>query len=259
MSAAISGDGNIALIGAGLEDSAASNSGSVYVFTRNGSVWTEEQKLVASDGMIDDWFGSDLALNYDGTIALIVCEYDDDKGNNTGSVYVYSRSGSVWTYVKKLYTSDPVIEWKISYITMSGDSKTVMMGSSLSDDKGTDTGAVYVFGDTSYKPSRLNYEGLVEYTEFYPRDGKAGASNFGASCALSHDAKHALIGAAKDSNKGTNTGAVYYYIRENGAWIFQEKFYSPDAIAVDYFGISVAVNSDASIAIVGAYGRDAIS
>jgi len=252
MSAAISGDGNIALIGAGLEDSTASNSGSVYVFTRNGSVWTEEQKITTSDGMIDDWFGSDVALNYDGTIALIVCEYDDDKGNNTGSVYVYSRSGSVWTYVKKLYTSDPVIEGKISYITMSGDSKTVMIGSSLSDDKGTDTGAVYVFGDTSYKPSRLNYEGLVEYTEFYPRDGKAGVSNFGSAIAVSYDAKHALVGAHFDSDKGTQAGAVYYYIRENGTWIFQEKFYAPDTVTDDRFGLSVAVNKTADIAIIGA-------
>lgn len=256
MSAAISGDGNIALIGAGLEDSTASNSGSVYVFTRNGSIWTEEQKLTASDGMIDDWFGSDVTLNYDGTIALIVCENDDDKGNNTGSVYVYSRSGSVWTYVKKLYTSDPVIEGKISYITMSGDSKTVMMGSSSSDDKGTDTGAVYVFGDTSYKPSRLNYEGLVEYTEFYPKDGKAGASNFGSAIAVSYDAKHALVGAHFDSDKGTQAGAVYYYIRENGTWIFQEKFHAPDGISYDEFGINIALNADASIALVGAHGRD---
>lgn len=256
MSAAISGDGTIALIGAGLEDSAASNSGSVYVFTREGDTWTQQQKLIASDGMIDDWFGSDLVLNYDGTIALIICQKDDDKGTDTGSVYVYSRSGSVWTYVKKLYSSDPVNTNSLSYVAVSGDSKTVMIGSSLSDDKGTDTGAVYVFGDNSYKPSRLNYEGLVEYTEFYPKDGKAGASNFGASCALSHDAKHALVGAFKDNDKGTETGAVYYYIRENGTWIFQEKFYSPDAIANDYFGISVAVNSDASIAIVGARGRD---
>lgn len=256
MAAAISGDGNIALIGAGLEDSSASNSGSIYVFTRSGNVWTEQQKLVASDGMIDDWFGSDVALNYDGTIALIVCEYDDDKGNNTGSVYVYSRSGSVWTYVKKLYTSDPVIEGKITYVTMSGDNKTVMIGSSSSDDKGTDTGAVYVFGDTSYKPSRLNYEGLVEYTEFYPRDGKAGATNFGASCALSHDAKHALIGAHWDNDKGSIAGAVYYYIRENGTWIFQEKFHAPDGISNDEFGINVALSADASIALVGAHGRD---
>ena len=256
MSAAISGDGTIALIGAGLEDSAASNSGSVYVFTREGDTWTQQQKLIASDGMIDDWFGSDLVLNYDGTIALIICQKDDDKGTDTGSVYVYSRSGSVWTYVKKLYSSDPVNTNSLSYVAVSGDSKTVMIGSSLSDDKGTDTGAVYVFGDNSYKPSRLNYEGLVEYTEFYPKDGKAGASNFGASCALSHDAKHALVGAFKDNDKGTEAGAVYYYIRENGTWIFQEKFYSPDTIESDYFGISVAVNSDASIAIVGAYGRD---
>lgn len=255
MAAAISGDGNTALIGAGLEDSSASNSGSIYVFTRSGDVWTEQQKLVAFDGMIDDWFGSDVALNYDGTIALIVCQKDDDKGTNTGSVYVYSRSGSVWTYVKKLYVSDPVTTNAMSYVAVSGDSKTVMIGSSLSDDKGTDTGAVYVFGDTSYKPSRLNYEGLIEYTEFYPKDGKADASNFGMSCALSHDAKHALIGAGWDSDKGTKAGAVYYYIRENGTWIFQEKFHAPDGISNDDFGISVALNADASIALVGALNR----
>lgn len=256
MGAAISGDGNIMLVGAGPEDSAASNSGTVYVFTRQGDVWTEQQKIIAHDGMIDDWFGSDIALNYDGTIAFIIARNDDDKGSNTSSVYVYSRSGTTWTYIKKLYSSDPVAEERFDYVAVSGDNKTVMVGASSSADKGTMAGAVYVFGDTSYKPSRLKYEGLVEYTEFYPKDGKAGVSNFGLGCALSHDAKHALVGAARDSDKGTDTGAVYYYIRENGTWIFQEKFYSPDAVASDFFGVSVALNADASVALVAASGRD---
>lgn len=256
MAGALSGDGTIALIGAGLEDSSALNSGSVYVFTRNGSIWTEQQKLVAHDGMIDDWFGSEIALNYDGTIALIICRNDDDKGNNTGSVYVYSRSGSTWSYVKKLYASDPVHDNSLTYVAISGDNKTVLIGAASNDDKASNAGAVYVFGDTSYKPSRLNYEGLVEYMEFYPRDGKAGASNFGMSCALSHDAKHALVGAGWDSDKGTKAGAVYYYTRENGTWFFQEKIYAPDGVSDDYFGISVALNQDATIALIGAHGRD---
>jgi hypothetical protein len=84
--ASLSGD--TALIGAIGDDDNGNESGSVYVFTRTGSTWTQQQKLVASDGAAGDYFGFG---SLDGDTAFIGAPYDDDNGVDSGSVYVFTR------------------------------------------------------------------------------------------------------------------------------------------------------------------------
>jgi len=79
--------------------------GSVYVFVRSGSTWTQQAKLTASDGAAYDEFGSSVSIS--GNLALI----GSPRGNNganvdQGSAYVFVRSGSSWTQQAKLTASD---------------------------------------------------------------------------------------------------------------------------------------------------------
>ncbi|MCA9622014.1 MAG: hypothetical protein KC731_23485 [Myxococcales bacterium] len=75
--------------------------GSVYVFERVGSVWTETQKLVAGDGDADDSFGYGLALQ--GNTLAVGAPYDDLSGfMEPGSAYVFTRVGSTWLGQQKL-------------------------------------------------------------------------------------------------------------------------------------------------------------
>ena len=78
----VSIDGDYALIGAYYDDTAK---GSAYVFKRDGTIWTEEQKLTASDGAIGDGFGWSVSI--DGEYALIGA-YGDDAIK--GSAYVFT-------------------------------------------------------------------------------------------------------------------------------------------------------------------------
>ena len=55
-------EGDTAFIGASYADGQAVNSGAVYVFRRSGGVWNQEAKLIASDGVYGDQFGSSVAL-----------------------------------------------------------------------------------------------------------------------------------------------------------------------------------------------------
>ena len=71
-------DGDTALIGAHLDDDNGDDSGSAYVFTRTGTTWTQQAKLLASDGAADDYFGCSVSLS--GDTALIGAPYDDDNG-----------------------------------------------------------------------------------------------------------------------------------------------------------------------------------
>jgi hypothetical protein len=61
------------------------------VFTRIGTTWTQQQKLLASDGRAGDQFGSSTYV--DGDTAVIGAPYDDDSGMNSGSAYVFTKVG----------------------------------------------------------------------------------------------------------------------------------------------------------------------
>jgi hypothetical protein len=84
-SAALSGD--TALLGAIFDDETGEDSGAGYVFTRSGTGWTEQQKLVASDGTTEDCFGFSVALS--GDRALVGALQSDNNAPYSGSAYVF--------------------------------------------------------------------------------------------------------------------------------------------------------------------------
>jgi hypothetical protein len=107
-SVALSADGNTALIGAYSEDtSPAFNNGAVYMFTRSGSTWTQQQKLVVSDRADSESFGSSVAISSDASTALV--------GNPGNSVSPYVGSGAAHIYAlgrtldNKLYSYDSTL------------------------------------------------------------------------------------------------------------------------------------------------------
>ena len=74
-------------MGAYLDGDNGSNSGSAYIFRLDGTSWVQQQKLLASDGAADDYFGCSVSIS--GDYAIIGALYDDDKGTESGSAYVF--------------------------------------------------------------------------------------------------------------------------------------------------------------------------
>lgn len=107
-SVAISGD--TVVVGAPLDDNQRGvDAGAAYVFVRNGSgQWTQQQKLMASDGHAGDFF-SEHAVAIEGN-TLVVGAYSngnplgDNSGNDDdrGAAYVFTRSGTTWTQQTKI-------------------------------------------------------------------------------------------------------------------------------------------------------------
>lgn len=129
-SVAVSGD--TAIIGA-YSDAVGANSlqGSAYVFVRSGTTWTEQAKLVASDGALGDQFGISVSISGD---AAAIGAIGDDVNANTdqGSVYVFTRLGSAWTQQQKLTgTSGAAGDTVGSSVSISGDK--IAVGAPLSD------------------------------------------------------------------------------------------------------------------------------
>ena len=79
--------------------------GAAYVFTFDGATWTPQQKLIASDGGNFDRFGWSVAVS-DNVVAVGAREDDTVVGPDAGSVYVFTRAGTIWTQQQKLEPSD---------------------------------------------------------------------------------------------------------------------------------------------------------
>jgi hypothetical protein len=181
-SLAISEDGNTIASGAadedclkpgvnptGCENDQASNTsaGAAYVFVRNGSTWTQQAFLKASNPGKEDWFGVRIAISGDGnTVAVsapnedsaatgINGKQDDESAQEAGAVYVFTRSGTTWVqqaYVKASNTGAG--DEFGSSITLSRDGRTMLVGArgedsaahaNQADNSIRDAGAAYLF------------------------------------------------------------------------------------------------------------------
>jgi hypothetical protein len=141
-------DGDTALIGAvGDEDPNGDNAGSVYVFTRSGSSWSHEDKLVAGDGDSGDKFGSNQSVALDGDTALIGAVGDEDPhGDLAGSAYVFTRSSVGWSQHPKLVADDGDEKDRFG-VAVALDDGTVLVGAANDDNPGgAIRGSAYVFG-----------------------------------------------------------------------------------------------------------------
>ncbi len=77
-----------AIVGALDDDDNGVSSGSAYVFTRLGAIWTQQAKLSADDGAASDTFGYCVAIS--GGEAVVGAPEDDDSGEGSGSAYAYA-------------------------------------------------------------------------------------------------------------------------------------------------------------------------
>jgi hypothetical protein len=229
---AVAVEGSTALVGAEFDDDNGENAGAIYVFTRSGGVWTEQQKLTAEDGSAGDFFGYSIAMH--GEIAVIGAWGDDDNGSNSGSAYVFRRTAGGWTEWQKLTAGDGEAFDQYGQ-RVDVDSQTAVIGAISNDDDG----AVYVY--------RRSHGGWVEQQKLTDDNG-TDADQFGGAVAV--DGATILVGAVLDDENGSNAGAVYAFTRSAGVWSEQQKLMSSDGAGDDNFGGHLALDGD--IAFIGA-------
>ena len=283
ISVAVDGDTKTVVVGAPGNDGAGADSGAVYVFVKPTGGWvtsTEMAKLTASDSAALDYFGYSVAV--DGDTVLVGAYLDDDEENDSedsGSAYVFTKPNSSggwadWdpmedTETAKLTASDGADDDWFG-VSVALDGNTAVIGASGDDDKGIDSGSVYVF----VKPSGA-WAGGNETDKLTADDGEA-QDNFGYSVAVDVDTvevsgaevevatvvvgayQHDPIDPLSDPDSPLyllDAGAAYVFTRDSGGvWDGGEKLTADDGDALDYFGYSVAVDVDT--VVVGAYGDD---
>jgi hypothetical protein len=226
----VSLDNDTALIGAYWDNDNGDKSGSAYVFIRTGTTWTQQQKLLASDGDTMDYFGYSVSLS--GNTALISAPLDDYNGDASGSAYIFTRTGTIWTQQAKLVAADGAIGDNFG-IRVFLDGDTALIGASADDDI---RGSAYVF-------TRTNTTWTQE-AKLLASDGESD-DFFGWFVSLSDDT--ALIGAPGDSDYGDSSGSAYVFTRTGTTWQQQQKLLPLDGDVWDYFGYAVSLCDDTAI------------
>ncbi|MDN5864932.1 MAG: FG-GAP repeat protein, partial [Gammaproteobacteria bacterium] len=99
-------NGTTAIIGAdNAEIDGSVFQGAAYIFTESGSTWSQTQKLVASDGTANRWFGIWIALS--GSRALIADQpYDNGTWLHQPQVYVFANTGGTWSETRRFASAD---------------------------------------------------------------------------------------------------------------------------------------------------------
>lgn len=143
-SVALSGD--TAVVGAIGASPYGEESGSAYVFKRSAATWAQEATLTASDGAAYDNFGYSVAAS--GDRILVGGRLNSSPENQSGSAYLYTRSGSAWTEQPKITAPDGAATQFFGWaVALSGDNAVVGAPGDTTD--GPTSGAAY-FLTSSY-------------------------------------------------------------------------------------------------------------
>lgn len=91
--------------GAPTDSSLVFGAGSVRVFVRNGLSWTQEARIRAPDPGFNAFFGFFVAM-WDDQLAVSAPNASTGVPWKSGAVYMYKRTGTMWSFVQKLLTPD---------------------------------------------------------------------------------------------------------------------------------------------------------
>ena len=245
----ISSDGNTAIAGARGVYNVKSDAGAAYIFTRSGTTWSQQAKLVASDPGKYDYLGITVSISSDGNTAIAGASHPtggtSDTSTAEGAVYVFTRSGSTWSQQAKLQSSDGEYgdEFACS-VSISSDGNTVIAGARFEDTGATLAGAAYIFTRSG---STWSQQAKIQASD------RAANDYFGTSVSISSDGNTAIIGAeGEDPDNIAQAGAAYIFTRSGTTWSQQAKLVASDKEGSDDFGTSVFISSDGNTAIIGA-------
>ena len=287
----VSLSGDTLVIGAPLDRPTPSTfqGGSAYVFTRSGTTWSQQAKLISPHPTLQGNFANSVAVNGDTTVI--------GAARNERAAYVFTRTGTTWSQQSKLApdVADADVQFATS-VAIKGD--TVAVGAVDLAATGTPKGSAYVFSRTGTAWSKqaklapaaqqlgdrfgfsVALEGglllvgapftdapAVDSGEVYafgrsgstwsangtltPTDPTAG-TRFGTAVALYLGT--ALVGAPLDDSGGRDSGAAYLFSSGTPTWTQFAKLVAPAPAVNDQFGFSLAVNGVTAAA--GAPGRD---
>jgi hypothetical protein len=292
-SVALSADGLTLAVGAPGESSAATgingdqsdnsalSAGAVYVFTRSGSAWVQQDYIKASNTGVGDAFGTDVSLSRRGdTLAVSAVGEDssargiggDQTSNDavdSGAVYIFQRTGSTWSQEAYIKASNAEAGDKFGnslQISDGGDilivgapeedSNGVGAGRNPGDNSAVNAGAAYVYVRTTpaWVESRyLKASNAEAQDRFGIRVAIAGLGATFAVSALGESSSAVFVDGSQTDNTAASSGAVYIF---DGTLQQVAYIKASNTEAADQFGLSLSLSQTGNVLAVGAGGED---
>ncbi len=251
-------------------------SGAVYVFVRDGTSWTQQAYVKASNTGESDRFGSSISLSGNTLVVGAPAERSnavgvggvesDNSAQNAGAAYVFERIGTSWSQQAYLKASNTEAGDSFGQ-TVSLDGDTIIIGAPMEEssatgvngdqsDNGADqSGAAYVFTRSGTTWSQQAY---LKASNTGDRD------HFGSSVSIKADS--VLVGASGESSgspgiggdqsddSAGRAGAAYMFVRSGTAWSQQAYIKASGPSPTSGFGSSGAISND--LAVLGAFAED---
>lgn len=247
-SVAVNADGTKIVVGSpGAAVGTGSNTGAVYIFTKNSNVWIQEAILIASDRKGADYFGWEVEMSLTGD-RVIIGAYKADPGGaaDAGRAYIFSSSNGIWTEEAQLLASDlsanDYFGWAVA---LDGTATRAVVGAYCANTGShTDSGKAYVFtrsGTTWTQEAILN------------ASDKAASDFFGYTVAMDMNAIRVFVGAPQaNPNSIADAGKVYVYTRSGTSWTQEAILTATVKTAGDKFGCSIATSAYGDTIVIGA-------
>lgn len=210
-----------------VDDDNGPNSGSVYTFKQNNGLWSQDEKLNSNEiiGSTQDSFG--ISVSFKGNRVAIGAHLDDDKGYNSGSVYIFDLINDSWNLTQKITANDIDENSYFGYsVSLSGD--RLLIGAPQGIFVGTgDIGSAYIFD---------LIDGIWTQTQKINASDGIIDNRFGFSVSLEQN--RALVGAYSD-----NSGSAYIYNLIQGNWLESQKLQPINNSLSGKFGFSVSLGN----------------
>jgi hypothetical protein len=212
--------------------------GAVYVFSGSGSSWTQEAKLLATDGSVTSYFGNQLSVS--GS-AVAVASLDAGP-NGEGAAYLFTSSGSGWSQAAEFNPPSAAGSGSEFGVAVAVSGNTVLVGApgaTVGDNRGQ--GVVYAYTQSgSAWPQTGTLTALDGQSYGAGADGTQTAG-FGDAVAL--DGSTAAVG---EPNATVDTivtqGAAYTFTQSGFDWSQSAKVTAPDGVSGDGFGGALAIS-----------------
>lgn len=251
MGFALAADGNTLIATAHYWSDPYDLQGAALVYVRNDQgtpgnrlddTWDYQATLLAPDPEQYDYFGWSVDLS--GDTAVIGSLYGDEAEDDTGSVYVFTRSGSTWTFQQELTSSDGGIYDQFGRdVAIEGD--TIIVGA----DGGYGTtshpnGALYVFN---------RVDGVWSETQILSNPDLGTDDKFAST--IDFEGSTLVVSSHQDNASDNNQGAVHIYNLINGQWSLLQTLKPETPVADGQFGFDLSLENNELL--IGAPAREA--
>jgi len=237
-SVSLSADGNTAIVG-GPDEGSLTRTGAAWVYSRSGSSWTQQSKLVGTGAIGETKQGSSVSISADGHTAIVGGEGDN---SGVGAAWIYTRRENNWIQQGPKLVGTGAFDKSAQgrSVSISADGNTAIVGGF--GDNGF-IGAAWVFTRTDTTWTQQG-DKLVAYDA-------TGTAYQGISVSISADGNTAIVGGQGDN---LGAGAAWVYSRRNGIWHQSAgKLTGTGATGQSWQGGSVSLSADGTTAIVGGY------